>query len=90
MVVISQIDLFTALKEKLGEPQAKMLAEYVEQKVNTTVDAAKEHLATKEDLAKVEGVLRKEIAEAKNDTIKWMVSIFLALALMINGLYLKK
>ena len=34
--------------------------------------------------------LRTEIKEAKVDTIKWMVGIFMALALMILGLYIKK
>lgn len=36
------------------------------------------------------GELRVEIKEAKVDTIKWMVGIFMALALMIMGLYMKK
>jgi hypothetical protein len=34
--------------------------------------------------------LRCEIKESKVDTIKWMIGIFLALALMIMGLYIKK
>jgi hypothetical protein len=36
------------------------------------------------------GELRLEIKETKVDTLKWMVSIFFALALMILGLYFKK
>jgi hypothetical protein len=34
--------------------------------------------------------LRCEIKESKVDTIKWMIGVFLALALMIMGLYIKK
>lgn len=34
--------------------------------------------------------LRCEIKESKVDTIKWMIGVFLALALMILGLYIKK
>jgi len=37
------------------------------------------HFATKEDLA-----------NTKNDIIRWLISIFLAVALMIIGLYFKK
>ena len=34
--------------------------------------------------------LRNEVKDSKVDTIKWMVGIFLALALMIIGLYFKE
>jgi uncharacterized protein YpmS len=34
--------------------------------------------------------LRSEIKESKVDTIKWMIGIFIALAMMILGLYLKR
>ena len=34
--------------------------------------------------------LRSDIKESKVDTIKWMVGVFFALALMIIGLYIKK
>jgi hypothetical protein len=34
--------------------------------------------------------LRSEIKESKVDTIKWMIGIFIALAMMILGLYIKK
>jgi hypothetical protein len=58
----------------------------------------------KEDLSQLEGEIRKldakidlkvsdlrcEIKESKVDTIKWMIGVFLALALMIMGLYIKK
>jgi len=33
--------------------------------------------------------LRKEIYQVKFDLIKWLVSLFVTLALMIIGLYLK-
>ena len=47
---------------------------------------------TKIDLriSELRGDLRVEIKETKIDTIKWMVGIFLALALMVIGLYFKK
>jgi hypothetical protein len=61
MAAITTIELVSALKDKVGEQQAKMLTEYVEQKITSTFQEAKEHLSTKKDLA-----------ETKADIIKWM------------------
>jgi hypothetical protein len=44
----------------------------------------------KEDLLKLEMNLKGEIKDSKIDTIKFMVGVFIALALMIIGLYIKK
>lgn len=56
------------------------------------VDAKIDKVDTKIDLriSELRGDLRVEIKETKIDTIKWMVGIFLALALMVIGLYFKK
>ena len=54
--------------------------------VDNTFDNKKELLATKEDVSQ----LRVEIAQSKNDMIKWFVAFFVTLALMILGLYIKK
>jgi hypothetical protein len=61
-------------------------------------DSAAEYKSfVKEDLLKLDSKieilrsdLRSEIKESKIDTIKWMIGVFLALALMIIGLYIKK
>jgi hypothetical protein len=50
----------------------------------------KEHIATKKDLAESVAQLQSSIGQSKINMIKWMVSFFVALALMIIGLYLKK
>jgi hypothetical protein len=50
-----------------------------ETKIDKTIVEKTAHLASKEDLA-----------NTKTDMIKWFVSLFLALALMIIGLYFKK
>ncbi len=44
----------------------------------------------REDLLKLEMQLKSEIKDSKIDTIKWFIGIFIALALMIIGLYIKK
>ena len=61
MSSISSIEMYTILKGKLGETEAKALTEYVETKVEKSLEKEKDVLATKVDLA-----------EAKSDIIKWM------------------
>lgn len=56
------------------------------------LDAKIDKVDAKVDLrfSELRGEIRGEIKETKIDTIKWMVGIFLALALMVIGLYFKK
>ena len=58
----------------------------IENVVDNKINLQKDVLATKTDISD----LRKEISDSKVDTIKWMVGLFITLALMIIGLYLKK
>jgi hypothetical protein len=51
---------------------------------------SKQMLATKEDIAKLEGRLETKITESKVDMIKWMVGFWLAQMAAIIALYLKK
>ncbi len=68
MVAISSIEMYNILKGKLGESEAKALTEYVENKVEKSIEKEKDVLATKEDLYKLE----IKISESKSDIIKWM------------------
>jgi uncharacterized protein (UPF0262 family) len=61
MSTISSIEMYNILKGKLGENEAQALTEYVESKVEKSLDKEKDVLATKVDLA-----------EAKSEIIKWM------------------
>ncbi len=72
------------------EEDAKSFIAEVETIIENRFASEKEHLATKKDLIELGAKLEGSIAQSKTDTIKWMFSIFLALALMIIGLYLKK
>lgn len=58
---ITQIDLYMALRGKIGETEAKLITEYVDQKVDSSFVLSKEHLATKKDLA-----------EVKSELLRWM------------------
>ncbi len=75
---ISITQLYSLLSEKLDKDTAESLTAYIEAKIDKTVVDKTTHLASKEDLA-----------NAKTDMIKWFVGLFIALALMIIGLYFK-
>lgn len=61
MVALSSIEMYNILKGKIGENEAKALTEYVENKVEKSIEKEKDILATKIDLA-----------ETKSDIVKWM------------------
>jgi hypothetical protein len=84
-MIVTRIDLFNVLKEKIGEQQAKSLTEYIEVKVEQKFESQKQMLATKEDVKNLE----TKLAETKSDLLKWVFAMFVSLALMIIGLYIK-
>jgi hypothetical protein len=84
-MVINSIDLFNVLKEKIGEQQAKSLTEYIEVKVEQKFESQKQMLATKEDVKNLE----TKLAETKSDLLKRVFAMFVSLALIIIGLYIK-
>ena len=63
----------------MGEDQARALTGYVESKIKAEVDASKQNLATREDLA-----------NTKVDLIKWMVGFWISQMAALIGLYLVK
>lgn len=87
---ISLIQLFQILKEKLGDKEAEALVSFVDGKLRENNENNLRILATKEDLAKLEGKLDTEISDVKSEIIKWVFGFFVALMLAIAGLYFKK
>ena len=77
-MTISEIQLYTSLKLKLGEEQAQQLVEFVKGAVKDEVDSKSSQFATKEDLA-----------NAKVDIIRWVFGFFIVMMLAIIGLYFK-
>ncbi len=74
---VTEIELYNALKQKLGDQQAETLVGYVKSEVSQKFSDNKSLFATKED-----------VANAKVDIIKWIVGVgFLQLAAVIGGLY---
>ena len=60
--------LYQLLTEKLGNDTTEAMFKYIDNKTERSVEATIKSLATKDDV----GQLRKEIADSKADTIKWM------------------
>ena len=75
-MIVSEIKLYELLKARLGTQEAEAFVEILERKVDSKFDDAKQTIATKEDIAKLEGRLEAKIIENKADTLKW-VFIFL-------------
>jgi hypothetical protein len=76
---ITVTQLYQILEPKVGKKEAEALTTYIDEKISET----SEGVATKE-------FVRAEIQQSKADMIKWFVGLFVALALMIIGLYFKK
>ena len=97
VITTTDIQLFQILKQKIGEQEAEALVSFVDAKIKEANDENLRVLATQEDVAAVKqelanlrGELKADIANAKADTFKWFIGAFMALALMILGLYFKK
>ncbi len=78
---ISEIQLFNALKEKLGEAQAEKLVGYVKSKVEEEVRSQHSEIATKD-------FVKSEISEAKFQIILWAF-VFWATQLIAIFMFLK-
>ena len=72
VITTTDIQLFQILKERLGEKEAEALVGFVDIKIKESNEINLKNLATKEDIAKMEGRLEAKIADVKADMIKWM------------------
>ena len=78
------IKLYDTFRKELNlsEEKSRAITQAIEEAVQE-LDSKDKDIATKQ-------LVQKEISDAKIDIIKWVVGVFLALALMIIGLYIKK
>ncbi len=83
---MSDIQLFQILKQKIGEAEAEALVTFVDGKIKDNNEVNLNILSTKEDLLQLEIRLKDKMS----DQFKWVIGVFLTLAIMIIGLYLKK
>ena len=93
MTVISLTKLYDLLAAKIGKETAENLTTFIEHKIKDEVENKSELLATKEDIFLLKqdvAKLETKISEAKVDSIKWSIALWVTAILMIAGLYLKK
>ncbi len=95
------IRLYDILRKELNlsDEKARNLTETIEQVVKDEVKADSNEYKSifKADFKDLDTKFEKEISkvevkieQSKSDMVKWFVSLFVALALMIIGLYIKK
>jgi hypothetical protein len=76
-----------SLSEEKSQNVAKAIQEAI---VEKEIDDAKEFMSKEiKDIA-TKDFVKKEIAESKTEIIKWFIGMFIALALMVIGLYFRK
>ncbi len=64
--------LYTLLSDKLGNDTTEAMFKYIDNKAERAVEATIKTLATKEEIAKEFGAVRKEMADYQTTNIKWM------------------
>lgn len=79
-----QLKLYNLLRKDLNisDEVAQEFVQTLEDIVSKETEQSRKEVATKD-------FVDKKVTEAKNDIIKWFVGIFITLALMIIGLYIK-
>jgi hypothetical protein len=89
MNTISITKLYDLLSTKLDKETAENLTTFIESKINQELESKIQHLATKEDVAKVD----LKISEIKSEIIKWMFIFWAGQVVVTFGfllIYLKK
>lgn len=79
-----QLKLYNLLRKDLNmsDEIAQEFVQTLGEVVNKETEQSRNEVATKD-------FVDKKVTEAKNDIIKWFVGIFITLAIMIIGLYIK-
>lgn len=81
-----EFKLYDLLTAKLGQAEAAGIVEFIHQQAKEEIEDQTKILATKEDIYRLD----VKISETKTDLLKWFIGLFIALALMVIGLYIKK
>jgi len=76
MIVLSSIDLFNLLRQKIGENEAKAVTGYIEVQVEDKFESEKKYFATKEDLVRKISSLEVKMEKGFKDQLKWMNVLF--------------
>lgn len=84
------LNLYEVLKKAVNEDSAKAVVQYLQENMEAItikqVEKKIEHLATKEDLLKVETSLDKKLSETKAELMKWMFLFIMGQTALLIGL----
>ena len=69
-MVFSEISLYNALKELLGEQKAQTVVEGIKQEVKDEVNGLKDTLASKADIMRLENAAKDDIMRLKEDNMR--------------------
>lgn len=90
MSTISIAKLYAFLAEKFGPDTSENLTTFIEEKMNSEMESIKSYMASKEDLAKLEGRLTEKIVNVESRLTKWMFIFWAGQLTAIILLFLKK
>ncbi len=69
---VTEIEIYEALKEQIGDKPARILLEYIETKTEKEFEKKKDVPATKQDIAELRADLEVKIERVRADLIRWM------------------
>lgn len=86
------VKLYQILKNDfhLSDEKAREFAQVINEVASENTSISEFKSQVKEDFLRLELKLVTEIKDNKTDLLKWFIGLFIALALMIIGLYLKR
>lgn len=93
MTATQSFKIYELLNAQFQQPEkAKQLTEAIEAVIDEKIQSGQQQFESsfRKDLELLRSDLRTEMREQKVDMIKWFVGMFVTLALMIIGLYIKK
>jgi len=80
------LEIYEIFKKQIGEPEATKVITYLEdardKEITSAVERKIEHLATKEDLARLDG----KVSDVKSEIIKWMFIFWIGQVAVFAGI----
>ena len=84
------MNLYEVLKKSVNEDSARAVVNFLQENMEAIairqVEKKIEHLATKEDLLRVETSLDKRLSETKAELMKWMFLFIMGQTALLIGL----
>ena len=85
---VTLTQLYEILSLKFDKQEAQSIVQFVESKINEIAVEQTKGLASKEDLIRETSSIRIEMEKGFKEQTRWMLGVFITLAMMILGLYI--